>query len=216
MLSGMKIIPEDASASLTEALSVLKAGGMVVHATETCYGLACDLTNPAAVAKLFTVKQRPIDQPVSALFASIDEAKKIVEWNDRAEALAKEFLPGPLTLILPARKDMPHAMYITPRHKQTVDHVQPATCHLPPATIAVRISSNPFAMHLVQAFGSPLSTTSANLHGKPSPYSTEEILEQYKNMIEKPDLVLDAGPLPFRKPSRIIDCTGTSDILRRL
>jgi L-threonylcarbamoyladenylate synthase len=212
--SALRILPES-PASLQEALQVLLSGGIVIHATETCYGLACDLRNPIAVARLFTVKDRPLEQPVSALFSSIEDAKKYVEWNDRAEALAKEFLPGPLTLILHARKDIPYTIHITPAVRRTIDDLQPATCNPKQATIGVRISSHPFAMQLAQAFGAPISTTSANVHGKPSPYSAAEILEQYENMREKPDLILDAGPLPFRKPSRIIDCTGTSDILRR-
>ena len=207
--SALRILPES-PASLQEALQVLQSGGIVIHATETCYGLACDLRNPIAVARLFAVKDRPLEQPVSALFSSIEDAKKYVEWNDRAEALAKEFLPGPLTLILPARKDMPYPLFIVPKVEAVGNNFATQL-----STIGLRISSHPFAMQLVQAFGSPLSTTSANVHGKPSPYSAEEILEQYENMREKPDLILDAGPLPFRKPSRIIDCTGTSDILRR-
>ena len=178
----------------------------MIHATETCYGLACDLRNLSAVERLFAVKQRPAGQPVSALFSTMQEAKQYVEWNDRAETLAQEFLPGPLTLILPARKDMPNPLFIVPK-AESVEGQSP--------TIGVRISSYPLAMQLVEKFGSPISTTSANLHGQPSPYSAEEIVKQYENVLGKPDLILDAGPLPFRNPSRIIDCTGTSDILRR-
>ena len=111
--SALHILPES-PASLEEALLVLRLGGIVIHATETCYGLACDLRNPEAVQRLFTVKQRPENQPVSALFSSIEEAKKYVEWNDRAEVLAKEFLPGPLTLILPACMDVPSKLHILP------------------------------------------------------------------------------------------------------
>ena len=105
----------EASKGLIEAIHILKRGGVVAHATETCYGLACDLANPAAVAKLFAIKQRPLDQPVSALFVSIEEAKKWVEWSDEAEKLAAEFLPGPLTLILPLRKKYIGKIFPIPR-----------------------------------------------------------------------------------------------------
>ena len=64
------------------------------------------LTNPDAIRKLFAIKHRPADQPVSALFPDVDEAKKWVEWNDEASASRKNHLPGPLTLILPLRKEM--------------------------------------------------------------------------------------------------------------
>ncbi len=106
----MKVIPFSNQA-IADALTVLQNGGVVAHATETCYGLACDLSNPDAVTKLFAIKQRPESQPVSALFASVDEAKKYVEWNDRAEELAAQYLPGPLTLILPLRSDSPKKLF---------------------------------------------------------------------------------------------------------
>jgi L-threonylcarbamoyladenylate synthase len=188
-------------AALEEALKVLREGGCVVHATETCYGLACDLSSAAAVGHLFAVKGRPLDQPVSALFPSVDEAKHYVEWNDRAEALAREFLPGPLTIILPLRKDAPRVLH---------------TCPCPKAgTLGIRISSHAWAEELVRRFGSPIATTSANVHGEPSPYAIDAISEQYARMGVKPDLIVDGGPLVFRKPSRIIDCSGTSDVQRR-
>src|SRR3989344_9622501 len=100
----MKIIP--AKSGIEQALSVLRSGGVIAHATETCYGFACDLTNPTAVEKLFDIKQRPTSQPVSAMFSSVEEAKRWVEWGDEAEKLAKQYLPGSLTLILPLKREM--------------------------------------------------------------------------------------------------------------
>ncbi|TSC97660.1 MAG: tRNA threonylcarbamoyladenosine biosynthesis protein, partial [Candidatus Peregrinibacteria bacterium Greene1014_49] len=165
------------------------------------YGFACDLNNLKAVSRLFAIKQRSANQPVSALFSSIEEARKYVEWNDQAEQLAQEFLPGRLMIVLLRRNNTPYALHPTPQS------------HSP--TLGIRVSSHPIAMELVQKFGRPISTTSANLHGKPSPYSIKEILEQYKDAPEKPDLILDSGPLPLRKPSRIIDCTGSSQTILR-
>jgi len=182
--------------AIAEALQVLKQGGVVAHATETCYGLACDLTNPQAVQRLFVLKQRLLNQPVSALFPSIDEAKRYVEWNERAKELARKFLPGPLTLILLSRRETPHTLFPIPEGA---------------ATVGVRVSSHPIAQKLAQCFGKPLSTTSANIHGKPPPYSTEEILSQLS-----PDLVLDSGPLPEAPPSTVVDLTkGSQKILRQ-
>src|SRR3989338_4667154 len=97
--------------SIKKVLCILKNGGVVAHITDTCYGLACDMTNPKAVTKLFEIKHRPISMPVSALFASLEEAKKYVEWNDMAEKLAEKYLPGPLTLILPLKKPLPHPIF---------------------------------------------------------------------------------------------------------
>lgn len=187
-------------ASIEEVRDVLKRGGVVAHATETCYGLACDLTNPDAVERLFGIKRRPANLPVSALFPSIEEAKRYVEWNDRAEELARDNLPGPLTLILPSRKDAPFRLFLAPRHT---------------GTVGVRVSSHPLAFELVQAFGRPLSTTSANISGQPNLYSIEEIKNQFKNAKMKPDIVLDSGQLPRNPPSRVIDLSGEGEIVVR-
>ena len=202
----MKILPPD-DAGIEAALNILRDGGIVAHATETCYGLACDLSNADAVAKLFRIKKRPETQPVSALFASLDQAKEYLLWNDRAEELAKE-LPGPLTLILPFRSDAPTSLFpIAPYMRADRTHV--------PITVGLRLSPNPIARALVEQFGRPISTTSANLHGLPSPYSAKEIVAQYENEDAKPDLILDSGILERRNPSRIVDLSGTSESILR-
>ncbi|MDD5041122.1 MAG: L-threonylcarbamoyladenylate synthase [Candidatus Peribacteraceae bacterium] len=187
----MLILPASSQA-ITQALEILSQGGIVAHATETCYGFACDLSNPAAVQKLFAIKNRSSDQPVSALLPSVEEAKKYVEWNDRAEALAQSHLPGPLTLILPLREDAPQ-IFPTPYALR------------PNPTLGSRISSHPLAMELATRFGRPLSTTSANLHGEPSPYTAQEIERQFASSAVQPGLILDSGDLPPAPPSTIID-----------
>ncbi len=192
----MRILPADQEGSLEEALNIIRQGGIVAHPTETCYGFACDLTNPDAKARLSLLKKRPKNQPVSALFASIDEAKKWVEWNDKAEELAKKYLPGPLTIILPSRCQVSDIRY--------------------QETLGVRVSSHPVAQRLAELCEVPLSTTSANLHGYPEPYSAEEIFEQFQEQDLQPDLILDAGVLPRTPPSTIVDLTeGTPKILRQ-
>lgn len=194
------------TSGLAHAIHVLKNGGIVAHATETCYGLACDLTNPEAVAKLFTIKERSMDQPVSALFSSIEEAKRYVVWNKRAEELARKHLPGPLTIILPSKKRQ--ALYIVPSPLPTSKSLSPP--------IALRLSSHPIAQALVKAFGSPISTTSANLHGKPETFSVQEIVEQFSDRERRPDLILDSGTLPKSKPSTIVDLSGTEEKVLRM
>lgn len=195
----MQILPAD-TAGIAAALEVLRAGGVVAHATETCYGFACDLTNPGAVKKLFVLKQRPLDQPVSALFTSVDDAKRYVEWNEEAQRLADEYLPGPLTLILQQKPITDYGLRITAN--SVIRNPQSAI------SIGVRISSHPIAHRLVAEFGSPLSTTSANLHGTPNPYSVKDIVRQFSNQEFQPDLILDSGALPRKQPSTVIDLTS--------
>lgn len=197
----MKILPYTKE-SLAEAIRILQSGGVIAHATETCYGLACDLRNIDAVKKLFAIKQRPDHQPVSGLFPSLEEATKWVVWNEKADELARQYLPGPLTVILPLRDTQ---IILYPRINQ-----EPETSNQKP-TLGVRISSHPHAMQLAVAAGFPISTTSANVHGKPNPYSAEDIAGQFKDQTFQPDLILDSGTLPQVPPSTVINLTTDDD-----
>jgi L-threonylcarbamoyladenylate synthase len=190
----VEVLPASAE-GIARALATLSDGGCIAHATETCYGLACDLQNLDAVANLFATKDRPTGQPVSALFASLEQAKEYVVWNACAEELAVH-LPGPLTIILELRADAPSALFPNPTPNS----------RLP--TLGIRISSHPLAQALASGFGSPLVTTSANVHGRPETYSAEEILAQCAGRERKPDLLLDSGPLSRVPPSTVIDCAS--------
>ena len=185
---------------MNAALKILRNGGVIAHATETCYGFACDLTNPVAVAKLFAIKQRPLDQPVSALFTSVDDAKRYVEWSAEAQNLADEYLPGPLTIILPLNKG---------------SRLSSCPLQSPTPSLGIRISSHSLAQDLVRKFGSPLSTTSANLHGHPNSYSAQDILLQFANREFQPDLILDSGSLPQAPPSTVINMTQDDGKIQR-
>jgi L-threonylcarbamoyladenylate synthase len=208
-------------AGIEEALAVLRDGGIIIHATETCYGIACDLRNLNALTRLFDAKKRPFTQPVSALMA-----KKYLEVSPRAQQIIDTYLPGPLTIILPAREDQeekifvcPHALIPTFSPKGGGDNPHPdllpegegGTTH---STIGLRLSSHSLASTLVSRVGSPLATTSANLHGKENPYSLKDILAQYG---ENPpiDLFIDSGEIPIVPPSTVIEVQGEEVIVRR-
>jgi L-threonylcarbamoyladenylate synthase len=205
----MDILPPTPQAIAT-ALVVLRSGGIVAHATETCYGLACDLTNPDAVAHLFAVKQRPLHQPVSALFPSIEATDAWVLWTLEARALAERELPGPLTIILPLLEEKQSMIFPCPSAEKGAGE------ETAQRTLGIRISPHSIAMGLAREYGEPLSTTSANLHGRENPYSIEEIRNQYADGIPMPDLAIDSGELPKRPPSRILDyANATGTVLRR-
>lgn len=194
----MELLPPTQE-NIRRAAEVLQAGGIVAHATETCYGFACDIANQAAVARLFALKQRPHRLPVSALFESIEQAKLFVEWSPLAENLANEHLPGPLTLVLPLKAES--TLFPTPDGS---------------TTLGVRVSPHPVACALVSAFGGPVTTTSANIHSLPNPYSPEEIRAQCEQTGETPEIILDSHTLEKRLSSSVIDISGGSvEILRR-
>ncbi|KKU20103.1 MAG: Sua5/YciO/YrdC/YwlC family protein [Candidatus Saccharibacteria bacterium GW2011_GWA2_46_10] len=222
----MQIFPASPQA-ITYAIAILKLGGVVAHATETCYGLACDMTNPQAVEKLFRIKQRKPSQPVSALFPSIVASREWVEWCEEALTLAKKELPGPLTIVLPAKKEKLNMIYTAPKWK-----VEQPSPRLRPSRsgkwkmIGIRVSSHPVAMELAKFFGKPISTTSANVSGNQPTYSVQNIIDQFQQpnvktckrenlktccqevhafpLISEPDLIIDSGELEKRPPSRVI------------
>lgn len=174
----------------------------MAHATETCYGLTCDLTNPSALKKLFDIKARPYSQPVSALFATLDEAKKFVIFSDRALELAQKHLPGPLTLVLPVRTDSPQKIAVV------------AEGSVP--TIGVRISPHPIALALAMGVGKPIATTSANVHSQPNPYSVADLETQFGSQKILPDLTLDSGVIAPEPPSTVAEVIGnTVKVLRQ-
>lgn len=188
------------SESIIGACDTLRAGGIVVHPTETCYGLACDLTNAEAVAALFRLKQRPLDRPVSALFPSVEAAQRYVVWHAEAQQLARERLPGPLTLVLPVREDAPVIVSVPPEGASGESG----------ATLGIRVSSHPVAAALAAAYGQPISTTSANRHGLPNPYSIDEIRAQFSPEELERVFLIDGGTLPRHAPSMVVDLTVES------
>ncbi len=191
----MHILPATAE-NIAKAADIILAGGIVGHATETCYGLACDMTNLKAVTKLFDVKQRSHEKSVSALFSSIEESEKFVLWTEQARELAKKYLPGPLTIILRVRPDTSSPLFPAAENPAIDD-----------LTLGVRISSHPVAMQLSALCKRPISTTSANLASLPSPYSIADIVAQFEGQSLQPDILLDSGVLPFCPPSTIVDCS---------
>lgn len=194
----MEIVPAS-DTGIARALEVLRNGGVIAHATETCYGLACDLSNPSAVAKLFDIKRRPYDQPVSALFSSLDEAKKYLEFSSRALSLSDKYLPGPLTIVLPRRIPAPTQIHVVPSSLSIINYQ---------LSIGLRVSSHPLASSLALHFGKPIATSSANLHGHPNPYSPADIMSQFMDQKCAPDLVIDSGVLPLAPASTVVAVDG--------
>jgi L-threonylcarbamoyladenylate synthase len=157
------------------AVAALKDGATVGMPTETVYGLAADASNPKAVAGIYAIKGRPSFNPLIAHVASIVEARCEGVMDERAEALAAAFWPGPLTLVLPVSAGG-------------------RTCELARAglsTIAVRVPSHPVAQALLLAMQGPLAAPSANPSGKLSPTRAIEVATELGEAVK---LVLDGGP----------------------
>ena len=164
--------------------------------TETVYGLAGDAANPAAVAAIYRVKERPVFNPLIAHLPSAEAAFAQGAFSDKARALADSFWPGPLTFV--------------------VDAVASTTvCDLARAgldTLALRVPAHPAARALLEAFGGPLVAPSANPSGKISPTSAAHVAA---DMGEKIDVILDGGSSTEGIESTVIDARGETPVLLR-
>ena len=190
------ILAADTPQAIARAAAVLREGGLVAIPTETVYGLAADASNAAAVARLYAAKGRPRFNPLIAHVTGIEMAKTLAQWPDLADALARAFWPGPLTLVLPKLDTAP-------------------ICDLANAgldSVAIRAPGHAGAQALLSAFGGPLVAPSANPSGRVSPTTARHVND---GLGEKLDLILDGGPSTVGLESTVIAIVdGYATLLR--
>ena len=183
-------------ASLARAVEVLRAGGLVAFPTETVYGLGANALDADAVRRIFAAKGRPATNPVIVHVATIEQVALVAsDWPDDAARLAAAFWPGPLTLVLPRRPEVPDVV----------------TAGGP--TVAVRIPAHPVALRLLEALGLPIAAPSANRSNRLSPTTAEHV---YADLNGRIDLLLDAGPTSGGIESTVVDVTTRPARLLRL
>lgn len=182
-------------AVIGRAAGVLRNSGLVAFPTETVYGLGANALDPAAVGRIFAAKGRPATNPVIVHVADPDQARTIAaDWPDVAAQLAERFWPGPLTLVVAKRPEVPDAV----------------TAGGP--TVAVRCPAHPVARALIRAAGVPVAAPSANRSTELSPTRAEHVLKGLNGRIE---MVLDGGPCPGGIESTVVDVTGNTVRLLR-
>lgn len=175
--------PED----IQKAAEIIRAGGLVVFPTETVYGLGANALEAAAVRKIYALKARPATSPLIVHVARIEQARELAaEWSDGAEQLAREYWPGPLTLVVPKRPMIP-------------DEV---TAGLP--TVALRIPRHPVALELLKAAGVPIAAPSANRFTELSPTLAQHVREAFG---EETPFLLDGGPCEVGLESTVVAVT---------
>lgn len=172
---------------IDKAVSVLSRDGLVVYPTETVYGLGADALSDAAVHRVYEVKKRPLGKPVSVAVSDMEMLGAIAAPDEAAWSFIEAFLPGPVTVVVPAKSCLPPVLT-----GGTGD-------------IGIRMPDHPVALELIAAFDAPITATSANLAGRPSPTTREEVTVVY-------DFMIDVGGLPGT-PSTVVDLT-TRQILR--
>ena len=189
--------------SIKAAAQSLIAGHLVAFPTETVYGLGADATNESAIAKIYKAKGRPADHPLIVHISSIDD---INDWaqdiNEYAINLARDFWPGPMTLVF-KRSDLAKD-FITGNQN----------------TVGLRVPNQSIALALLKEFqalgGKGIAAPSANRFGAVSPTTAQAVKDELENDLDQTnDIILDGGPCQVGVESTIIDCTSqTPQILR--
>jgi L-threonylcarbamoyladenylate synthase len=173
---------------IEEAVALLNAGELVAFPTETVYGLGADARNPAAVARIFTAKGRPVSHPLIVHVSGLAAAQEwIAGLPDTARRLADAFWPGPLTIVLPKAAGVP-AMVTGGQ-----------------STVALRAPAHPVARALLAAFGGGIAAPSANRYGRISPTRAGDVHEELGDRVA---LVLDGGDCEVGLESTIVACLG--------
>jgi L-threonylcarbamoyladenylate synthase len=180
---------------MASAAKHLLAGDLVAFPTETVYGLGADASNSVAVARVYSVKGRPSDHPLIVHIASMDRMGDwVADVPEYAIALAREFWPGPMTLVFQ-------------RSELAGDFVTGGQ-----DTVGVRVPDHVVALALLEAFekagGKGVAAPSANRFGHVSPTTAAAVVEELADYLSKDDLVLDGGACAVGVESTIIDCTG--------
>ncbi|MEM2906114.1 MAG: L-threonylcarbamoyladenylate synthase [Candidatus Bathyarchaeia archaeon] len=170
--------------AVSKADIVLREGGLVIYPTESCYALGADALSPDAVKKVYAAKERPLSLPLPVIVADEAMWERYAVFTPEALTLIRRFSPGPLTIVLKKKPIVPDI--------------------LNPSALAARVSSHPVASQLVSRFGSPVVSTSANVHGGEEPYDVWAALDSLASF---EGLALDGGRLPRRPVSTVVDLT---------
>ena len=180
--------------AFSRAERILKRSQLVAFPTDTVYGLGALAFDSQAIERLYAVKGRDSSKAIAVLIGDISFLTQVTsEIRETANRLAEHFWPGALTLVIPRSSTLPAILS-------------------PSNNIGVRIPDHPFALELLKRVG-PLAVSSANLSGKPSTITAQEVFEQLNGLIP---LIIDGGRTPGGTPSTVVDCTGPElSILRQ-
>ncbi len=189
--------------TVKSAALALKSGNLVAFPTETVYGLGADATNAEAISAVYAAKGRPADHPLIVHISSLQEMGQWAqEISDYAITLARDFWPGPMTLVL--KRSSLAKDFITGGQE----------------TIALRVPAHPIALALLNEFsalgGKGVAAPSANRFGAVSPTTAEAVEEELAPYLSESDLILNGGQSLVGVESTIIDCTGPAPMILRL
>ena len=181
--------------NLKEPAQIIQEGGIVIFPTETVYGIGVNGLNETAIKKLYEVKQRPINKPISLLVNSIEMIEKVAKDITEIEYdLIKRFFPGPLTIVL--------------KKKDIVPDIVTAGFD----TIGIRMPENEIALKLIEYAGVPIATPSANISGRPSGTNLKAIMKDFN---DKVDYFIDGGISKIGVASTIVQVVNDNPYILR-
>jgi L-threonylcarbamoyladenylate synthase len=184
-------VPNLSVTNVAHAAALIRAGKLVAFPTETVYGLGANALDPAAIERIFAAKGRPRTSPLIVHVDSIEMARSLsAAWPAAAEKLARRYWPGPLTLVLPKRAEVPDIV----------------TAGLP--TVGLRMPAHPLALELIRAAGVPIAAPSANRFTELSPTAASHVPQALA------DYVLDGGPARVGIESTVVSLVGEPRLLR--
>jgi L-threonylcarbamoyladenylate synthase len=192
----LKIDPTKISKDvLNTVVGILKQDGMIVYPTETFYGLGVNAVSSTAIQKVYGLKGREKDKPLSVVISELEMLSAlVVEIPDIFERLAQKFWPGPLTMVFKASPNIPPELVGST------------------GTIGIRLPAVPWIWTLIDRARFPLTATSANLSGEKESADPETVIQNFSGKVE---LILDAGRTPGSLPSTVLDLTQeTPQVLR--
>jgi len=179
-----------------KAAELLRAGKLVAFPTETVYGLGANALDDKAVAKIYAAKGRPEMNPLITHVLDAEEAFRHGLYTSRAEKLMEAFWPGPLTLIMPRKKETKLSLLVS----SGMD------------TVALRSPKHPLARAMLTRAGIPIAAPSANRSGRVSPTMAEHVAEE---LGDKVDMILDGGACFLGVESTVLDITGEIPVILR-
>ena len=180
---------------LNEISNIIKNGGVVVFPTETVYGIGTNGLNEIAIKKLYDIKKRTLNKPISLLVSNIEMINQVAkDITDKEYKLIKKFFPGPLTIVLNKKDNVP-------------DILTANSCK-----VGVRMPKNEIALKLIDFAGVPIATSSANISGEETGIDFNNVMNNFFNKV---DCLIDGGPSNLGIGSTVVQIINEEPIILR-
>lgn len=180
---------------LKQCIETIKQGGLVIFPTETVYGIGANAFNEEAVRRIYEVKMRPEEKPLSIMVSNIDEISKYaIISNEIEEKIIKKYMPGPITIVLKKKPGV-------------FDYISSGK-----DTIGIRIPDNEIILEILKQSKLPIVAPSANISGKPSGIVLEDILKDFNGKV---DICINGGKAKLSEPSTIVQVIDNKPVILR-